>query len=323
MNELGEVPKKRKGLQGDSKWLKALKEQLKEIKKEIKKEEEKQKKIKAAKEEIIKEIESLGGKPKIDASDIDNDKEIIDLKKQLNDLKDKIEKDKAEAVEKIEKDKAEAVEKEKREAAIIRTKKEIYFLGGTPISEFEVESEDAYIKALKKQIEELKIQKEKEIAQSIPEWYLNPPRSTDGLIYVVGDSVSDQIHLAKTIARNRALNALGQTVSTELSSKSKETIRQAGMGEDQVSKTEINLISSVVSDEVKVSGFEVIKTEIITLDNGGYKGFILIEFPVAKAYKTYMEKIEESPGLRGKLTKIKDTDVYKELEKAVAQYSGS
>ena len=198
-------------------------------------------------------------------------------------------------------------------------------MGETPISEFEVESEDAYIEALKKQIEELKIQKEaeeKEIAQSIPEWYLNPPRSTDGLIYVVGDSVSDQIHLAKTIARSRALNALGQTVSTELSSKSKETIRQAGMGEDQVSKTEINLISSVVSDEVKVSGFEVIKTEIITLDNGGYKGFILIEFPVAKAYKTYIEKIEESPKLKGRLTLIQNTDAYKDLQKAVNEFAG-
>ena len=218
---------------------------------------------------------------------------------------------------------AKQKEEEKRQAAIIKVKKEIYFLGGTPISEFEIETEDVYLEALRKQIEELKIQKEKETAQSIPEWYLNPPRSTDSLIYVVGDSVSDQIHLAKTIARNRALNALGQTVSTELSSKSKETIRQAGMGEDQVSKTEINLISSVVSDEVKVSGFEVIKTEIIPQDNGGYKGFILIEFPVAKAYKIYMEKIEESPELKGRLTDIKNTDAYKDLQKAVTAFSGT
>ena len=51
---------------------------------------------------------------------------------------------------------------EKRDAAIIRIKKEIYFLGETPISEFEVETEDAYIEALKKQVEELKIIKEAE-----------------------------------------------------------------------------------------------------------------------------------------------------------------
>jgi len=294
-----------------------LRKQLEEEKKkaEEKKEAEKKKAaIEALKNDIKKEIEALGEKPITENNDIiDKDEVIIALRKQLAEIKAKKEEEEKKRI-------AEEKEKEKREAAIIRVKKEIYFLGGTPIAEFEVESEDAFIEALKKQLEELKIQKEKETAQSIPEWYLNPPRSTDSLIYVVGDSVSDQIHLAKTIARNRALNALGQTVSTELSSKSKETIRQAGIGEDQVSKTEINLISSVVSDEVKVSGFEVIKTEIIPQDNGRYKAFVLIEFPVAKAYKIYMEKIDESPQLKGRLTAIKNTDVFKELKKSVAQY---
>ena len=303
-----------------------LRKQLEEEKKkaEEKKEAEKKKAaIEALKNDIKKEIEALGEKPITENNDIiDKDEVIIALRKQLAEIKAKKEEEEKKRIaeEKEKKRIAEEKEKEKREAAIIRVKKEIYFLGGTPIAEFEVESEDAFIEALKKQLEELKIQKEKETAQSIPEWYLNPPRSTDSLIYVVGDSVSDQIHLAKTIARNRALNALGQTVSTELSSKSKETIRQAGIGEDQVSKTEINLISSVVSDEVKVSGFEVIKTEIIPQDNGRYKAFVLIEFPVAKAYKIYMEKINESPQLKGRLTAIKNTDVFKELKKSVAQY---
>ncbi len=303
-----------------------LRKQLEEEKKkaEEKKEAEKKKAaIEALKNDIKKEIEALGEKPITENNDIiDKDEVIIALRKQLAEIKAKKEEEEKKRIaeEKEKKRIAEEKEKEKREAAIIRVKKEIYFLGGTPIAEFEVESEDAFIEALKKQLEELKIQKEKETAQSIPEWYLNPPRSTDSLIYVVGDSVSDQIHLAKTIARNRALNALGQTVSTELSSKSKETIRQAGIGEDQVSKTEINLISSVVSDEVKVSGFEVIKTEIIPQDNGRYKAFVLIEFPVAKAYKIYMEKIDESPQLKGRLTAIKNTDVFKELKKSVAQY---
>jgi len=199
-------------------------------------------------------------------------------------------------------------------------------LGGTPISEFEVESEDAYIEALKKQIEELKIQKEaeeKEIAESIPEWFLIPPQGSDVLMYVRGTAVSDQLQLALDLATNAALRELGKKVETRLASKSKETIRQAGMGEDQVSKTEINLISSTVVDEVTVSGYETVETKMVSLDNGSYRAFILLKYPVAKAYKTYMEKIEESPELRGRLTKIKDTDVYKELEKAVAQYSGS
>ena len=37
----------------------------------------------------------------------------------------------------------------------------------------------------------------------------------------------------------------------------------------------------------------------------------------------YIEKIEKSPELKGTLTEIKNTDVYKELQKAAAQYSDS
>ena len=199
-------------------------------------------------------------------------------------------------------------------------------LGGTPIAEFEVETEDAYIEALKKQIEELKVLKEaeeKEIAEAIPEWYLMPPQGSDVLMYVRGSAVSDQLQLALDFATNAALKNLGKKVETRVASKAKQTIRQAGIGEDQVSKTEINLISSTVMDEVTLSGYETVETKLVPLDSGSYRAFILLKYPVAKAYKTYIEQMEKSPKLKGRLTEIKGTDIYKELQKAVAQYSGS
>ena len=208
----------------------------------------------------------------------------------------------------------------------VRVKKEIYLLGGTPVAEFEVETQDAYIEALKNQIEELKKQKEaeeKKIAEAIPEWYLMPPQGTDVLMYVRGTAVSDQLQLAVDLATNTALKELGKKIKTRLASKSQECIRQAGIGEDQVSKTEINLISSTVVDEITVSGYETVETKIVSLDNGNYRAFILLKYPIAKAYKSYIEKIEKSPELKGTLTEIKNTDVYKELQKAVAQYSDS
>ena len=165
--------------------------------------------------------------------------------------------------------------------------------------------------------------KEKETAESIPDWYLNPPQGSDVLMYVRGSAVSDQLQLALDFATNAALKNLGKKVETRVASKAKQTIRQAGIGEDQVSKTEINLISSTVMDEVTLSGYETVETKLVSLDNGSYRAFILLKYPVAKAYKTYIEKIEESPELKGRLIEIKNTDVYKELEKAVAQYSSS
>ena len=172
----------------------------------------------------------------------------------------------------------------------------------------------------KKKVEEVK---EKETPDSIPEWYLNPPQGSNVLMYVRGSAVSDQLQLAVDLATNTALKELGKKGKTRLASKSQECIKQAGIGEDQVSKTEINLISSTVVDEITVSGYETVETKLVSLDNGNYRAFILLNYPVAKAYKSYIEKIEKSPELKGTLTEIKNTDVYKELQKAVAQYSDS
>ena len=288
----------------------ALKKQLEDIKNK--------KAAEALMDDLRKQILDLDpdAKPVTDGTDeLNQDKDIIALKKQLEDIKNK------KAAEEV-KEKA----KEKRVAAIIGVKKEIYLLGGTPIAEFEVETEDAYIEALKKQIEELKVLKEaeeKEIAEAIPEWYLMPPQGSDMLMYVRGSAVSDQLQLALDFATNAALKNLGKKVETRVASKAKQTIRQAGIGEDQVSKTEINLISSTVMDEVTLSGYETVETKLVPLDSGSYRAFILLKYPVAKAYKTFIEKMEKSPKMKGRLTEIKGTDIYKELEKAVAQYSGS
>ena len=150
-----------------------------------------------------------------------------------------------------------------------------------------------------------------------------PPQGTDVLMYVRGTAVSDQLQLALDFATNAALKNLGKKVETRVASKAKMTVRQAGIGEDQASKTEINLISSTVMEEVTLSGYKTVETKLVSLDSGSYRAFILIEYPVAKAYKSYIEKIERSSKLKGRLTVIKNTDIYKELKKAVAKYSGS
>ena len=306
-----------KSIKADEKK-KAEKKKAEEKKKKADEKKKADKKKQALMDDLRKQILDLDpdAKPVTDGTDeLNQDKDIIALKKQLEDIKNK------KAAEEV-KEKA----KEKRLAAIIGVKKEIYLLGGTPIAEFEVETEDAYIEALKKQIEELKVLKEaeeKEIAEAIPEWYLMPPQGSDVLMYVRGSAVSDQLQLALDFATNAALKNLGKKVETRVASKAKQTIRQAGIGEDQVSKTEINLISSTVMDEVTLSGYETVETKLVSLDSGSYRAFILLKYPVAKAYKTFIEKMEKSPKMKGRLTEIKGTDIYKELQKAVAQYSGS
>ena len=333
ITELGSKPTKR-GFKNNSQYIAILEEQLEKLKEEKKKEEE----LKLAKDKRKKELEdkikSLDGTPVTEGkAEIDEDEEIKSLLKQIKELEDKkaVEKEKAEAEKKAkeEKEKAEKAkeeEKQKRAETIVRVKKEIYFLGGTPILEFEVESDDQYIAALRKQIEELKILKEaeeKEIRESTPEWFVKMPQSSSETIYVRGTDISDDLQLSIDLATNAALRSLGKKLETRLNSKAKETVKQAGIGSNKASKSEFNRISSVVVKEVTVSGYEVYETKMVPLENGDYRSFILLEYPVGQALKAYKAEIDKSPQLKGRLTQIKNTPAYKELEKAVAQYSGS
>ena len=391
INELGKKPIKRKFLQGDTKFITALKDQ----KEEIEKEKAKRAKIDAVKEEIVKELDKLGEKPIADTKDIDTDEEIIALRKQLDDLKkktkDKEEKEKTEAKDKAEAKKIadekekilseikeakeqlinelkklgkepvvtlgeldsnediialrkqlkqikDEIEKERtveqdaeetkqaRSESIQTVKKEILFLGETPISEFEATNNDEYIAALNKQLEnikQIKADEEKEIQQSIPSWFIKLPKGTEKILYVRGTAVVDTLQGSIDSATNSALRELGKKLETRLNSKIKETVRQAGIGEDQVTKSEMNRVSSFVIKEVTISGYEVADTKLVKLDNGSYRSFILLEYPIAQVYKAFINRVEENENLKSSVKALKNTEAFKELEQYVAEFSGA
>ena len=389
--------------QSKKKYIPILKEQLAELNKEL----EKNKEIQALKDKIIKELLSLGLKPVTEINEIDKDKEIIALRKQLEDFKSKsaaekkiadkkaadkkIADDKKNLVEKIKKeiideikslgeepntnannelnkdeeiialkkqlaeiksikegddkkvadkkaadkkiadkkaaDEKASNEKNKNRAEVIQSiKNEILFLGETPILEFEATNEDGYFDALRMQIDEIKAikaQEEKDIQQAIPNWFIKAPQGTDTMMYVRGTAVVDTLQGSIDMATNAALRALGKKLDSRLNSKVKETVRQAGIGEDLVTKTEINRVSAYVVKEVTISGWEILETKLVTLDNGKYRSFILVKYPVAQAYKAYIAEIEKNPKLKNKLSAIKDTEAFKELEIFVSEFTGA
>ena len=344
INDLGEKPIKRKFLQTDKKYIVVLKDQ----KEQLEKEKIKREKIESVKKEIIQELEKLGEKPLSETKVIDSDEEIIALRKQLQELKDKIQKEadeKKEAEEKklaeekkkaeekkLAEEKKQAEEKKKaklkedRDQAVQNVKKEILFLGETPLSEFEVNNNDEYIAALNKQLDEIKSikeQEERDIQQSIPSWFIKVPQGSEKTMFVRGTAVVDTLQGSIDSATNAALRELGKKLETRLNSKIKETVRQAGVGEDQVTKSEMNRVSSFVIKEVTISGYEVADTKLVKLDNGSYRSFILLQYPIAQVYKAFINRIEESENLKSTITALKDTDAYKELEYYVSEFTGA
>ncbi len=315
---LGEKPVTETNPVDENEEIIALRKQLEEIKNtkdKLKADAEKEERIDNAKKELIKEIEALGEKPITSTQDINQDEEIIALKKQLDEIR---------AYK--ENKKSEQEFQENRNELINKVKNEIIELGGTPVLEFEVTNQDQYVDALKKQIEEIKAIKakeEKEIQQSIPEWFIMLPSGSEEVMFVRGTAISDDLQLSIDAATNAGLRELGKKMNTRLASKTKETVRQANIGEKVTSKTEMNRISTIVVKEVTVKGYEVVETKMVSLDNGNYRTFILLKYPIGLAYKNYINQLKESDVLKADFKKIENTKAFKELELYVSEFSGA
>lgn len=276
---------KYKGLLGNDKYIKALKEQLAEVKK-------------------LKEAEKQ-----------DTDKKLADAKAK---------KEKEDADTKIAEEKAK---KEKiRAKAIQDVKKEILFLGETPMPEYEFTSEDKYIAALRKQIEEIKKIKEEEEAKinaEIPEWYINLPSGSEMVMYARGTADSADLDNSETMAIENAKIKLAANLKTRIDTKTNIAIKQAGVDNDETFKRETKRVSSIVVKDVTLTGYKIYKTKMAPLSNGKFRTFIIVEFPISLAYKAYLANIENNPTIKENLSKLKNTEAYKELEQSVAEFTGA
>ena len=298
----------------------AEEKKIEEEKKRIEEEKKKiENEIKSAKEELVNELKKLGQEPVVAINEIDSNSDIIALRNQLKEIKDEIQKQK-------DTKKIEDETKQARSETVQQVKKEILFLGETPISEFEATNNDEYITALNNQLEkikQIKADEEKEIQQSIPNWFIKLPKGTEKMLYVRGTAVVDTLQGSIDSATNAALRELGKKLETRLSSKIKETVRQAGIGEDQVTKSEMNRVSSLVVKEVTISGYEIANNKLVKLDNGSYRSFILLEYPIAQVYKAFINRVENNENLKTSVKALKNTEAFKELEQYVAEFSGA
>ena len=327
---LGEKPvnKETQELESDEEII-ALRKQLDEIKERNKKAEEKKKKdakIAVAIEMLKDEIASLGEEPIIDTSDIDSDETIKALKKQIADIKKQKKEKKAEAKKK-EEEKAKAEEKKQtRLKAIEGVKKEILFMGETPMSEYEFTSEDEYIAALRKQVEELKKLKEEEefkINAEIPDWYQSPPDSSETILYSRGNGISADLDNSEQRAIENALIKLAQQLNNRINRKVNIMAKEAGVDGDLVLKRETERITSIVIKDASIKGYKVYKTKMAPLANGKYTTFIMIEYPVSLAYKNFITEIDTNVTVKAQVNKLKNTEAFKELEQYVAEFSGA
>mgnify|MGYP001234623091 CR=1 FL=1 len=281
--------------------------------------------------EIKTEIENLGEIPLTEdevkyEGKLSKDKYIKALEEQLADLKTKKESDKAKK-EKEEKQKAEKNKKElDRAKAIENVKKEILFMGETPLPEYEFNTDDKYIAALRSQIDELKAQKEEEelkINAEIPEWFQQMPKGSETVMYARGSAISSDLDNSEQRAIENALIKLSGQMQTRINRKMNLAVREAGVDADLVLKTEMERTTTMIVKEVSVSGYKVFKTKMAPVANNKYRTFILIEFPVGLAYREYLTDIQNNVKIKGSVNQLKNTQAFKELEQYVSEFTGA
>ena len=341
LEALGEKPlsDEAKELEADEE-IKALRKLLEDVKAKKKEAEEKKKKeaklaeekkkkeakISVAIEMLKDELAALGEEPIIDTSDIDSDEKIKALKKQIKDIKEKRKAEKAEADKKAKEEAKAEERKQTRLDAIETVRKEILFLGETPMAEYEFTSEDKFIAALREQLEEIKKIKEEEefkINAEIPEWYQTMPQSSETIMFARGSAISADLDNSEQRAVENALIKLSTQMKNRISSKTNLVIKEAGVDADLTLKTEMQRISNIVVKNATIRGYKIFKTKMAMLVNGKYRTFVVIEFPVSLAYKNFIADLDNSVTVKAEVNKLKNTEAFKELEQYVAEFSGA
>jgi len=99
--------------------------------------------------------------------------------------------------------------------------------------------------------------------------------------------------------------------------------KEAGVDGDLVLKRETERITSIVIKDASIKGYKVHKTKMAPLASGKFTTFIMIEYPVSLAYKNFITEIDTNVTVKAQVSKLKNTEAFKELEQYVAEFSGA
>ena len=91
--------------------------------------------------------------------------------------------------------------------------------------------------------------------------------------------------------------SLAKKLQNRLESKNKQMIKEAGLGEDLTLRTNIERAANIVIKNVQVSGYKIIKTKMAPMAKGGYRTYVLMEYPISLTYKNYLEQLPKESHL--------------------------
>ena len=152
--------------------------------------------------------------------------------------------------------------------------------------------------------------------QSMPEWFLNPPRDPN-FIFSVSTATSRDVQMAIEKAKVNSRGELAQSMKERVQVLNKRFMEEVGEGEDSELLDTMSRTIKTVSDEALV-GVSVEKHEIQN-ENGIYRAHVLLSLPIGEANRQLKAKIQENENL---YARFRATQAFEELDKEVEALRG-
>ena len=106
--------------------------------------------------------------------------------------------------------------------------------------------------------------------KSIPEWFKKIPKTTEKMVYAGGTAVSSKLEISKDKAIFAGMTALCKKINPP------RVIVTEKLNADGTTTT----TTTIESGECALSGYEIEKIKIVLLDNGNYRTYLILKYPV-------------------------------------------
>lgn len=154
-------------------------------------------------------------------------------------------------------------------------------------------------------------------AGDVPDWYINVPQDPNYL-FAANSQVSQDMQMATDKAVSAGRAEIGRQLEIRIEGLQKRFAEETGTGNDaQLLQMFTQAEKTVVSTTLNGSR---VKYQKMTKDGNLWRSYVLIEYPIGAANEALMKQIMNNNEM---YTRLRATQTFKELDKAVKDYDAS
>ncbi len=151
-------------------------------------------------------------------------------------------------------------------------------------------------------------------ALDIPVWFTSPPTDPNYL-FEPSTATSRDMQLAVDKCKTSARTGLAEQYQVKVQGLKKRFREEVGLNEDSELLESFTAVEKSVVSEV-MNGTRV-KEQKISVENGLFRAYILMEYPIGKANALLMEKMKSNQNL---YTRFRASQAFEDLDKEMKDY---